>query len=86
MDRPPLDDAQTAQALNAYYAAREQAVRYVLAQLDVTAFDAPALPYLEVLVRVQALLATEMTRYGYVAASEPTAEEPPPAEEEHTHG
>ena len=86
MPRPPLDDQQTEALVNAYYANREQAVRYALAQLDVTAFDAPALPYLEVLVRVQALIATEMTRYGYVAASEPTAEEPPPAEEEHTHG
>ena len=86
MPRPPLDDQQTEALVNAYYANREQAVRYALAQLDVTAFDAPALPYLEVLVRVQALIATEMTRYGYVAAPEPTAEEPPPAEEEHTHG
>ena len=52
MDRPPLDTSQMEAALNAYYTAREQAVRYVLNALDGTAFDAPALPYPEVLTRV----------------------------------
>lgn len=45
MPRPSLTEAQAAQALEAYQTAREQAVRYVLAALDPSAFDAPARPY-----------------------------------------
>ena len=65
--RPPLDPEQTAAALNTYYAAREQAVRYVLAQLDPTAYNAPALPYDEVLAHVQDLLTAERGRYAEAA-------------------
>ena len=69
--RPPLDPEQTAQALHAYYTAREQAVRYVLSALDGTAFDAPALPYPEVLTRVYDLIAAEMDRYATQAEAPP---------------
>lgn len=64
MPQPRLTEHQTTQALNAYITAREQAVRYVLAALDPTAFDAPALPYPEVLARVYDLIATEMSHYA----------------------
>ena len=75
MPHPPLDEHQTAQALAAYASAREQAVRYALAQLDATAFDAPALPYLEVLTRVQDLLAGEIARYTAQAEEQPGTDE-----------
>ena len=76
MPRPVLTDQQAEAALNAYYANREQAVRYVLAQLDPGAFDAPARPYREVLTRVQELIADEIGRYAEdEAAVAPEAEE-----------
>ena len=72
MDRPPLDTPQLEAALHAYWSAREQAWRYVLGAVDPSAYNAPALPMLEVLTRVQALVATELVRY---------TPEPAPAEE-----
>jgi hypothetical protein len=86
MPHPPLDAQQTAQALQAYRTAREQAVRYVLSALDPTAFDAPALPYDEVLVRVYDLLGDELVRY-LEQTPVPTEEAPPAAApEERTDG
>ena len=85
--RPPLDGAQTRQALEAYQTAREQAVRYVLAALDPTAFDAPARPYLDVLVRVQELIMTELRRYTGEDDVPPEAAAPTAVqEEEPAHG
>ena len=87
MPRPVLTDQQTEAALNAYYANREQAVRYVLAQLDPLAFDAPARPYAEVLTRVQELLTAEIGRYAEAPAAVPTPDTPSPeGQEEAAHG
>ena len=78
--RPPLNAAQVAKALAAYQDTREQAVRYALGVLDPSAYHAPALPYLEVLTRVQELLAGEMARYTAQAEEQPetTADQVPP--------
>ena len=80
MDRPPLDTPQMEAALNAYYANREQAVRYVLAQLDPAAFDAPARPYREVLARVRELIIAEEARYAEEADAAQAATEAAPDE------
>lgn len=84
--RPPLDAAHIAKALADYQATREQAVRYALGVLDPSAFNAPALPYLEVLTRVRAVLADEMARYTAQAEEPPAADETPVVEEEPAHG
>lgn len=80
MDHPPLDTPQMEAALHAYWSAREQAWRYVLGAVDPSAYDAPALPMLEVLTRVQALVAQEMTRY----TPEPASSEETDTQEEKT--
>ena len=55
MDHPSLDTPEMEAALHAYWLAREQAWRYVLGAVDPSAYDAPALPMLEVLTRVRGL-------------------------------
>ena len=59
---------------------------HVLAALDPTAFDAPARPYPEVLMRVQELIAAEIGRYAE-PATEADDEEAvqAEAEEEQAH-
>lgn len=84
--RPPLDDTQIAAAINAVHAQREQAVRYVLAALDPTAFNAPALPYAEVLTRVEELIAAEIGRYAAAAAPAEAATGTEEKPEEPAHG
>jgi hypothetical protein len=64
MSRPPLDAEQVAKVIAAYHETRERAVRYALGVLDPSASNAPALPYLEVLTRMQEALAWEMARYA----------------------
>ena len=79
MAHPPLDAEQVAKALAAYHAAREQAWRYVLGAVDPSAYNAPALPIVEVLTRVQGLVAEELARYAAPPAATPGDEEPAPA-------
>lgn len=86
MAHPVLTEQQTAQALQTYITAREQAVRFVLAALDPTAYNAPALPYPEVLARVHALIATEMEHYAEPATNAPEPVAPVAESEEPAHG